>query len=260
MTSEEDLALRFGGVRRLYGAEGFAGIQAANVIVVGVGGVGSWVAEALARSGVGRIRLADLDDVCVTNVNRQLHALSSTVGQPKVSVLAERLADIHPGLEVDARAEFFGEDTAEALLAGEWSWVVDAIDDVQEKCRLLDMCHRRGIPVVTCGGAGGRRNPASVRVGTLGQSSHDGLLRAVRRQLRARYGWESDAPGWSLPCVFSMERARAPQTDFDEDAPLGRLDCASGIGTACPVTGTFGFVAASVVLAGLASDEGAPDA
>lgn len=254
MSVNEDLALRFGGIRRLYGAEAFERILDSRVIVIGLGGVGSWTAEALARSGVGRLRLVDLDDICTSNVNRQLHSLSSTIGKNKADVLAERARDIHPGIEVDSQLCFYEEETAARLLEGEWDYVVDAIDDVAEKARLLDQCAQRGLKVVTIGGAGGRRNPAAIGVNTLGRSSNDGLLRAVRRQLRASYNWSEFPERWEIPCVFSSERARAPQTDFEQDAPLGRLDCASGIGTACPVTGTFGFMAASVVLNALARD------
>lgn len=259
--------LRFGGIARLFGEPGLARLAAAHVAVIGVGGVGSWTVEALARSGVGRLTLIDLDEVCVTNINRQLPALQSTVGRSKVSVLAERVADIHPGCIVHARETFFTEATAAALLAPEppLTWVVDAIDSLNQKALLVDACHRRGIPVLTIGGAGGRRDGSGVRVSDLGETEGDNLLRQLRRRLRREHGWDRVAQGdktrYGVTAVFSREAPVFPWADGvcrtePEPGSELKLDCASGFGTGVFVTGVFGFVAAGEVVRRIAVPEG----
>jgi len=252
---------RFGGIARLYGREGLERLVRAHVCVVGVGGVGSWTVEALARSGVGKITLIDLDEVCITNVNRQLPALSDTVGRPKVEVLAERMRLINPGCEVRAEAEFFTQNTADKLLAASFSWVVDAIDVPLNKCLLLAECRRRGIPALTIGGAGGKRDGACVRVADLGQSGHDPLLRVVRRDLRRVHGFANE-PGkdMGIPCVFSQEAPVYPWAngrvcETREEGSALTMDCASGFGAATFVTGVFGFVAAGEVVRRIALEE-----
>ena len=197
-----DFGFRFGGLARLYGAAGLARLRAAQVLVVGLGGVGSWTVEALARSGVGVLTLVDLDDICVSNVNRQLPALDGTIGRAKAEVLAERVRGINPECRVEARVEFFTEDSAERLLqrgagGGERGradrltpdFVVDAIDSVANKCRLIALCRAQGIPLVSCGGAGGRRDATQVRVVDLARTTHDRLLSEVRKRLRQAHGF-----------------------------------------------------------------------
>ena len=248
---------RFGGIARLYGRQGLERLAAAHVAVVGVGGVGSWVVEALARSGIGRLTLIDLDDVCVTNINRQLPALTDTVGRPKVSVLAERVAAINPECTVKAHQEFFLESSADRLLAADYDWVVDAIDRMAVKALLIARAVERGMGVVTIGGAGGRRDPSQVRCGDLGQSGGDRLLKQVRRCLRQEFGWAGGAPGkrmeYGVMAVYSAEPQVYPRPDgtvceVKEEEGAMRMDCASGYGSATFVTGTFGFVAAAEVV------------
>jgi tRNA A37 threonylcarbamoyladenosine dehydratase len=241
---------RFGGVARLYGVDGLARLQAAHVAVVGLGGVGSWTVEALARSGVGSLTLIDLDDVCVTNINRQVHATDAAVGRPKAEVLRERVAQIAPGCAVTVCAEFFTAASAGRLLAPDFDVVVDAIDGMGNKARLIAALVARGLPAVTVGGAKGKSDATQVRVGDLGEAWGDELLRMVRRKLRREYGFATgEGRRYGVRCVWSGERPVFPWADgtcATEPEPGGnlKLDCASGFGTAAHVTGVFGLVAA----------------
>jgi len=249
-----DFETRFGGIARLYGKAGLEKLRAAHVCVVGIGGVGTWAAEALARSGIGAITLVDLDEVCVTNINRQLHALTETVGRSKVEAMAERIRAINPECRVTMEQKFFNAQTAEELLAPKFDFIFDAIDDVTNKLLLLVRCCEKNIPVITSGGAGGRRELTSVRVGDLSQASHDRLLAEVRRRLRAEHGFPTGQSEMGLPCVYSVERTVYPQADGSvcemrsaaEDGT--RLNCNGGLGSATFVTGAFGFAAAGFVV------------
>jgi tRNA threonylcarbamoyladenosine dehydratase len=241
--------LRFGGLARLYGDGGLQRLRQASVCVVGLGGVGSWAAEALARSAVGRMTLVDLDDVCLSNVNRQLHALDGAIGRPKVEVMAERIHAIHPSCQVRAVAEFFTETTADQILETRFDFVLDAIDQVANKCLLIVRCRQKEIPIVCAGGAGGRRNPAAIRVADLARTSHDALLQQVRKKLRDAHGFARDPKTpFGVPAVFSTEAAVAPA-----EGCAGRVTCDNGYGTASFVTGTFGLVAASCVVSRIAA-------
>lgn len=257
---QTDWNTRFGGIARLVGREAAGRLARAHVCVIGVGGVGSWTVEALARSGLGALTLIDADEVCVTNVNRQLPALEQTVGKPKVQVLAERVASIYPGCRVDAVEEFFTAASAGRLLRVGFDWVVDAIDPVAQKALLIATCVRQGIPLVTVGGAGGRRDGTQVRVGDLAHSGHDALLRAVRRVLRREYGLlVENAKPLGIPCVYSAEKPVFPAADgrvceSPEEGTSLRMDCASGFGAAAFVTGAFGFAAAGEVVRRLCAE------
>lgn len=241
---------RFSGLARLYGQAALPRLQAARVLVVGLGGVGSWTVEALARSGVGALTLVDLDDVCITNTNRQLPATTAGVGRPKASVLEERIREINPDCRVEVRLEFFTQATAESLLAPGFDCVVDAIDSRTNKALLIAECVRRGLPCVTVGGAGGKREATLVRVGDLGESQGDELLRLVRKKLRRDHGFaQGEKNRYGVRCVYSSEHPVFPWADgsCSTEAEPGsnlRLDCASGFGTATYITGTFGFAAA----------------
>jgi tRNA A37 threonylcarbamoyladenosine dehydratase len=251
MTTDYDA--RFGGIARLYGRAAQERLRRGHVCVVGVGGVGSWAVEALARTGVGRLTLIDLDDVCVSNANRQLHALDGHIGQAKVEVLADRAKRINPEIALTLHPRFFTASHADALLAQDYDCVLDAIDDVENKCLLLAACRARGLAVVTVGGAGGRRDPSKITSGDLNRSRNDGLLRRVRRELKQAHGFP-EAGDWGIPCVFSDERPVYPTPDGETclkphagEAPQ-KLDCAAGFGAATFVTGTFGFHAAALVV------------
>ena len=245
-----DYEIRFGGIARLYGKAGLQKLRAAHVCVVGIGGVGTWAAEALARSGVGAITLVDLDEVCVTNINRQLHALTDTVGHAKVEAMAERIRAINPECRVTVEQKFFNEQTAAELLAPKYDFVIDAIDDVTNKILLLVRCRENRFPVVACGGAGGRRELTAVRIGDLSKASHDKLLAEVRRRLRKEHGYPAEQAEMNLPCVYSVERTVYPQPDGtvcemrSETEDGSRLNCNGGLGSATFVTGAFGFAAA----------------
>lgn len=255
----DDFAQRFGGIARLFGAAGLARLRAAHVCVVGVGGVGSWTIEALARSGVGAITMVDLDDVCVTNVNRQLPAHDGNIGRPKVHALAERVRLIHPECRVTAIAEYFTGASAVEFLTPRFDFVIDAIDAVSNKCLLIASCHKRGLPVLTVGGAGGKSDATAVRVCDLARSEQDDLLRYVRRKLRQDYGFPRDVfADFGVACVYSPERPAFPWSDGTcslkkEPGRSLALDCASGFGAAAFVTGAFGFAAAGEVVRRLAA-------
>jgi tRNA A37 threonylcarbamoyladenosine dehydratase len=262
----DDYQDRFGGIGRLVGRAGLARLRAAHVCVVGVGGVGSWTVEGLARSGVGALTLIDLDDVCVTNVNRQLPALDGTVGRTKVSVLAERVRLINPECRVTAVEEFFTAATAERLLAEKFSYVVDAIDKMSKKALLIGEARKRGFPVVTVGAAGGKGDATQVRAGDLGDAFADELLRQVRKKLRRDHGFEhGEQKGkmhWGVRCVWSSEAPIYPWADGTcsvEREPGTEqnlaMDCASGFGAAVFVTGAFGLVAAQEVVRGIVAGE-----
>ena len=236
---------------------------AARVAVVGVGGVGSWVVEGLARSGVGALTLIDLDDVCVTNTNRQLHALEGTVGRPKVDVLAERVQAINPGCRVATVAEFLTERNAETLLSGGFTWVVDAIDGMSNKALLLATCVRLQRPVLTVGGAGGRRDATRIRCADLGEAQGDELLRLVRKKLRREHGFaQGEGNLYGIPSIYSNEKPFYPWANGTcaaepEPGSSLKLDCASGFGTGVFVTGAFGFAAAGEVVRRIATDPAA---
>lgn len=251
-----DRESRFGGIGRLYGADALARLACAHVAVVGVGGVGSWAVEALARSGVGALTLVDLDEVCVTNTNRQLPALADTVGRPKVSVLAERVRRIDPECRVNELHEFYGEDTIEAVLGDGYDWVIDAIDVLPAKISLVRRCVERGQPIVVSGGAGGRRATAAVDVADLTATTGDALLKRLRKILRRDYEFPRDGE-WRIPTVYSAEKQWFPNADGSvcerADGSSLRMDCASGLGAATFVTGAFGFATASIVVSALAS-------
>lgn len=249
---------RFSGIGRLFGTHGAERIRNSHVCVIGIGGVGSWAVEALARSGVGRLTLVDLDDVCISNVNRQLHALTGTFGRPKVEVMAERARLINPDCQINARQEFFLQSNAEAILAERYDYVFDAIDRVTMKGLLIAGCVQRNIPVMTAGGAGGRRNPAAIEVADLAFSCNDRLLKHVRKELRSKHGFSQADKPFGVPCVFSREPVVYAQHDGTVSCERGdttdfRIDCATGFGTASFVTGTFGLVAAGKIVEAIAA-------
>jgi tRNA A37 threonylcarbamoyladenosine dehydratase len=221
--------------------------------VVGVGGVGSWTVEALARSGLGAITMIDLDDVCITNTNRQLPAIEGEYGRPKVDVLADRVRAIQPDCRVVAVAEYFTEASADDHLATRFDFVVDAIDKLRNKCVLISECRRRELPVITIGGAGGKRTGAGIRIGDLAFSENDSLLKFVRRTLRQDFGFSRGSGEFGVPCVYSAEQPVYPWADGsvcaarEPESPLA-LDCASGFGTAVFVTAAFGLAAAGEVV------------
>lgn len=243
---------RFGGIARLYGLDGSERLAVAHVAVVGIGGVGSWAAEALARSGVGEISLFDLDDVCVTNTNRQVHAVEGAVGRAKVDVMAERIRSISPTCKVHAVADFVTRETMAEYITENMDGVIDCIDSVAAKAALIAWCKRRKIQIVTTGGAGGQVDPTQIRITDLNKTYNDPLAAKVRSMLRRDYGF-SRTPGrtYGVPCVFSTEQLRYPKPDgtvCQSKSFVGegvRLDCAGGFGAVMMVTASFGMAAAA---------------
>ena len=243
---------RFSGVSRLYGASGFARLRAARVAVVGIGGVGSWAAEALARSGVGRLRLIDLDHVAESNINRQIHALEPTLGMAKVHAMAARIAGIDPSGRVEAVDAFLEPENAEQLLAG-CDAVVDAVDQMRAKLAMVLTCRRLALPLVVCGGAGGKRDPGRIVVADLARTVQDPLLSRLRARLRREHGYPRDvARRFGVDAVYSSEPVATDASACGPAKGGAGLSCA-GYGSSVAVTAGFGLQAAGWVLNRLAA-------
>lgn len=249
---------RFGGIGRLYGTEGLDRLRNSHVCIFGIGGVGSWVAEALARSGIGKLTLMDMDDLCITNTNRQVHAVTSNLGRNKAEVMAARIQQINPEIKVFGIPSFFTADTAEFLLATKYDYVVDAIDSLANKCLLIAECRKREYRVITSGGAGGLQRVGPIRWSDLARATNDRLLKDVRKKLRRDHGFPRDpAAEFGVRAVYSTESQVFPNSDGTvcearEDSSALKLDCASGFGTATFVAGALGFAAAEQVVVELA--------
>ena len=246
---------RFGGIERLYGTAGLTAFSQAHVCVVGIGGVGTWVAEGLVRSGIGAITIIDLDDICITNTNRQIHALQNTVGNAKVDAMAERLKLINPDCKINAIEDFVLPENVATHITNIYSYVVDATDSIAAKCAIIAHCKRNKIPVVTIGGAGGQIDPTQVSVTDLTKTIQDPLATKLRNELRRKYHFSKNTKRkFGVDCVFSSEQLRYPQGDgtvshqkIQHDSGV-KLDCETGFGASVAVTATFGFVAVSRVL------------
>lgn len=251
-----DPARRFGGLDRLYGTGPAQSIRSAHVAVVGIGGVGSWAAEALARSGVGRLTLVDLDHVAESNINRQIHALSSTLGQAKVEAMAQRIALINPRAEVHCVDDFVTPENWPQILPEGVDAVIDACDQVQAKYAMMCWALRRKLPFVTCGAAGGKRMAHAVDVQDLGEVTHDPLLAKLRYRLRREQRVPSSAKTMRIACVFSREAVQKSQQTCDVQGDSS-LNC-HGYGSSVSVTAVFGMVAAGFVMEKLARLEKHP--
>jgi tRNA A37 threonylcarbamoyladenosine dehydratase len=256
LEDEVDFARRFGGIARLYGERALERFRAAHVCVIGVGGVGSWVVEALARSAIGQLTLIDLDNVAESNINRQIQALSSTIGLPKIEALKRRIAEINPFCEVTLVEDFIDPDNLDTMIGVDrFDYVIDAIDGVKAKAALIAYCSEHGIPLLTSGGAGGQLDPTKVEIRDLARTEQEPLLKKVRKILRARYGFaKGEKNKYHIDAVFSMEPLRYPDSgeacEVDANSVTG-LNCA-GFGSSMVVTATFGMVAAGHVLRKLA--------
>lgn len=272
-----DRTRRVGGVARLYGAAALTAFEQAHIAVVGIGGVGSWVVEALARSAIGRLTLIDLDNIAPSNTNRQIHALEGNYGKAKVSAMAERIALIDPQCRVVEIEDFAEPDNFEALLGGGFDYVIDAIDSVRTKTALIAWCAARSQPIITVGGAGGQLDPTRIRIADLTETIQDPLLSKVRAGLRKNHGFaRGPKVKFKVPAVYSDEPLiypnAAPQHGGDAGAEEGReldvdadtagamgpigLNCA-GFGSSVCVTASFGFAAAAYVLRLLAAQANA---
>ena len=249
---ESDYLDRFSGIGRLYGDDSLRCLRRARVAVIGIGGVGTWAAEALARSGIGSLALIDLDEVCITNVNRQLHAIDGQIGRPKVEAMADRLRLISPQCELQAIPEFFTAASADRLLEPGYDVIVDAIDNVKHKALLVALCRDREIPLIVSGGAGGKRDPSRIRTDDLAYATNDMLLKQLRKKLRRDYDFPEEitkAP-FGFRAAFCDEKTVFPWADgtvcgTPEPGSDLRLNCESGFGTATFITGAVGFAAAA---------------
>jgi tRNA threonylcarbamoyladenosine dehydratase len=268
-TEDIDFERRFGGIARLYGAQGLERFRRAHICVVGVGGVGSWIVEALARSAIGKITMIDLDNLAESNVNRQIHALTDTLGKAKVTALHERILQINPFCEVTEVEDFLtSENVAEMIGHGRFDYVIDAIDDVRAKVALIAYCREHKIPLLTSGGAGGQIDPTRIEIRDLCRTEQEPLLAKVRKRLRAWHGFPRGTRNkFGIDAVFSTEPLRFPEgeaceidtedatdgldrVDADgrrQDSAITGLNCA-GFGSAMVVTASFGLVAAGFVL------------
>jgi tRNA A37 threonylcarbamoyladenosine dehydratase len=250
-----DYQLRFGGISRLYGVKGAALIQQAHFCIIGIGGVGSWAAESLARSGIGSITLIDLDDICTTNINRQIHALTNTVGESKVDVMAERIKQINPDCHVNVIEDFVTFENLRELLSNSFDYVIDAIDSVKVKTAIIAHCKRNKLPIITIGGAGGQTDPSQIKLCDLSKTYQDPLLAKVKNQLRREFNFpKADAKTsgkrkFSVDAVFSTEQLVYPDSQGEvchakqNNSGAARLDCSSGFGAISHVTATFAFFA-----------------
>ncbi|WP_374584585.1 tRNA cyclic N6-threonylcarbamoyladenosine(37) synthase TcdA [Pseudoduganella sp.] len=265
-----DFDRRFGGIARLYGEKALARFRGAHVCVIGVGGVGSWIVEALARSAIGKLTLIDLDNVAESNINRQIQALSGTIGMAKISALAERIAQINPFCEVVQVEDFITPDNLDEMVgAHNFDYVVDAIDSAKSKTALIHYCRSKQIPLIVIGSAGGQTDPTRIEVRDLSKTEQEPLLKKVRRRLRSQFNYPPNSKNkLGVDAVFSMEPLKFPETgevctvDGDERAPqqgVTGINCA-GFGSAMVVTATFGMVAAGHLLRKLAAqvEEPAP--
>ncbi len=256
LEEEVDFARRFGGIARLYGERALERFRGAHVCVIGVGGVGSWVVEALARSAIGHLTLIDLDNVAESNINRQIQALSSTVGMAKIEALKQRIAQINPFCQVTLVEDFIDVENIPAMIADKnFDYVVDAIDSVKPKAALIAWCSANRMPLVVVGGAGGQIDPTKVEIRDLARTEQEPLLKKVRKILRAQYGFaRGEKQKYHIDAVFSMEPLRYPDAgdacDVDPNSITG-LNCA-GFGSSMVVTATFGMVTAGQVLRRLA--------
>ena len=249
---------RFAGVERLYGVGSLDRLMQSHVCISGIGGVGSWAAEALARSGVGHLTLIDADEICVSNTNRQLHALDGQYGKSKVKVIEERLRAINPAIKVDAIERFLTTSTLDELLDRGYDVVLDACDAFRVKLEAIAWCRRRKLPMVTVGSAGGRTDPTQIRVRDLSRTEHDAMFSLIRKKLRQDFNFPRNPDRYfGVSAVYSLQNVQYPQPDgtvCGTRPPVANgtealnLACGGGLGAATHVTGAFAFAAVARVM------------
>lgn len=254
MLSEEYLH-RFGGVVRLYGTQKVTALNQSHVLVIGIGGVGSWVAEALARSGVGNLSLMDLDDICISNTNRQVHTVASTIGFEKVAVMKTRLQAINPEISVTGLTDFLNKENISEYIQSQYSVIVDAIDNAAVKTALIAYCQRQKIPLITVGSAGGKKDPTKITSADLSRTTQDPLLAKVRNNLRRLHNFTRNPKRrFGIEAIYSTEAMTYPDNQGETCQTKAfmsggdNLDCGGGYGAATMVTASFGFLAASRVI------------
>jgi tRNA A37 threonylcarbamoyladenosine dehydratase len=241
---------KFQSLINIFGEQGFAKLQNSHIAIVGLGGVGSWAAEALARSGIGKISLIDMDEICVSNVNRQIHALDGEYGKFKIEVLATRLLKINKEMTINQICDFYTEASSEKILEPSYDFVIDAIDSLTPKCHLIAKCQEKKIPIIVTGGAGGKIDPFQIKLSDLNRSFNDDLLYRVRKKLKKDFGFTQEKKkNFGIPCIFSPEEVLGRQAvcntiEFENT----KLNCQGSLGSVCTTTSIFGLNAAAYVI------------
>ena len=246
---------RFVGIQRLYGQQAYQKITQSHICVIGIGGVGSWVAESLARSAVGQLTLIDLDHIAESNINRQIHALSETLGQSKILAMKNRITSINPNCTTHMVDDHIAIDNIPQLMKQNFTFIIDCIDQFRIKAALLHFCRSHKKKVLTIGGAGGRVDPTRIKIADLTRSEGDSLLAKTRKQLRTQHGFPRNLNRrFDIPCVYSTEQLRYPTDDQEVTTQksactsLTGLSCANGFGSLSAVTASFGMIASAYVL------------
>lgn len=248
MARVDNYEQRFGGIGRLYTPEGLAILRRSHICVIGIGGVGSWAVEALARSGIGKITMIDMDDICVTNINRQIHAMSGTVAQLKTEAMKERIEKINPECQIEIIDDFITPENIPEYLNRGYDYVIDAIDSVRTKAALIAYCKRHKIKLITTGGAGGQTDPTQIQITDLSKTIQDPLASKVRSLLRKEYNFSQNPKRkFGIDCVFSTQPLIFPKMG-DGCEISASMNCANGFGAVTMVTATFGFFAVSRVI------------
>ena len=244
MSRVDNYEQRFGGIGRLYTPEGLVKLRQSHVCVIGIGGVGSWAVEALARTGIGKITMIDMDDICVTNINRQIHAMTGTVAQLKTETMKERVEKINPECVVEIIDDFITPENIPEYLNRGYDYVLDAIDSVRTKVALIAYCKRNKIKLITTGGAGGQTDPSKIQIADLSKTIQDPLAARVRSLLRKEYNFSQNPKRkFGIDCVFSTQPLIFPMGEGCEVSAT--MNCANGFGAVTMVTATFGFFAVS---------------
>ena len=245
MSRVDNYEQRFGGIGRLYTPEGLSKLRQAHVCVIGIGGVGSWAVEALARTGIGKITMIDMDDICVTNINRQIHSMTGTVAQLKTESMKERVERINPECVVEIIDDFISPENIPEYLNRGYDYVLDAIDSVRTKAALIAYCKRNKIKLITTGGAGGQTDPSQIQIADLSKTIQDPLASRVRSLLRKEYNFSQNPKRkFGIDCVFSTQPLIFPK--MGEGCEVSAtMNCANGFGAVTMVTATFGFFAVS---------------
>ena len=248
MSRVDNYEQRFGGIGRLYTPEGLSKLRQAHVCVIGIGGVGSWAVEALARTGIGKITMIDMDDICVTNINRQIHAMTGTVAQLKTESMKERVERINPECVIEIIDDFISPENIPEYLNRGYDYVIDAIDSVKTKAALIAYCKRNKIKLITTGGAGGQTDPSQIQIADLSKTIQDPLASKVRSLLRKEYNFSQNPKcKFGVDCVFSTQPLIFPK--MGESCEISAtMNCANGFGAVTMVTATFGFFAVSRVV------------
>ena len=248
MARVDSFEQRFGGIGRLYTPEGLAKLRQSHICVIGIGGVGSWAVEALARSGIGKITMIDMDDICVTNINRQIHALTRTVATLKTEAMKTRIAEINPECQVEIIDDFISPDNLADYLNRGYDYVIDAIDSVKTKAALIAYCKRNKIRLITTGGAGGQTDPSQIQIADLSKTIQDPLASKVRSLLRKEYHFSQNPKRkFGVDCVFSTQPLIFPK--MGEGCEISAtMNCANGFGAVTIVTATFAFFAVGRVI------------